>query len=630
MARTRFQNAGEDLPLRALPGAAIRAVFAEGYSKAQFRKDLAAGFLVGIIAMPLAMALSIAVGASPQQGLYTSIVAGFLTALLGGSRIQVVGPTAAFIVVLAPIYLRFGLAGLLLSGLMAGLILMGMGLLRLGRLIEYIPFPVTTGFTSGIATVIAALQLKDLFGLQFTHTPEGFFERLLTMWQARGTASPWGLIFGLGTLAILLMPRLPKRWLVRLPRFLRKIPAPLLALPLAGLGAWLLGHYCPDIRLETIGSRFHTLVGGRMVEGIPQVLPAWIWPWSAPGPEGQKLAISLHTIRLLLPGAFTVAILGAIESLLSAVVADGMARTRHDPDAELIALGAANVVTPFFGGIPATGAIARTATNFRFGGRTPVASMVHALTILLAILLLAPVIRFLPMASLAALLLLVAWNMSEVEHFLHTVKVAPRSDVAVLFTCYALTVVFDMVIAVTVGVMLASLLFIRRMAEATEGRIADPDHHSLPGPLPEGVIIYDLIGPLFFGAAERAMRAIRAIGSEVRVVIFRMEQVPTADITGLVAMEGVIEEMHRHGIKVILVGLRGQARHVFLKGGFRARPGKLAMCPTMATAFKHMNARFHTYHRTDRGPLRFHVLHRQKFVNRLLPTGSSTPPVHGG
>ncbi|MCM2250620.1 MAG: SulP family inorganic anion transporter, partial [Geothrix sp.] len=460
MARTRFQDAGDGLPLKALPAAALRAVLSEGYSGRQLRRDLTAGFLVGIVALPLA----IAVGVPPQQGLYTAIVAGFFTALLGGSRIQVAGPTAAFIVVLAPLYARFGLAGLLISGLMAGLILIGMGALRLGRLIEYIPFPVTTGFTSGIAIVIAALQIKDLFGLKLAGNPDHFFERLTSMIQARGTASPWEFLVGLGTLAILLLPRLPKRWLVRLPRMLRKIPAPLIALPTAALAAWALPHLIAGFSVDTIGTRFHTLIGGRMVDGIPQVPPMPMWPWNAPGPGGDPLGLNLGTLRMLLPSAFAVAMLGAIESLLSAVVADGMARTRHDPDAELMALGVGNVLAPFFGGIPATGAIARTATNFRFGGRTPVAAMAHALTILLAILALAPLIRFLPMASLAALLLLVAWNMSEAEHFIHTLKVAPKSDVAVLLTCFFLTVVFDMVIAVTVGIMLASLLFMRRMA----------------------------------------------------------------------------------------------------------------------------------------------------------------------
>ncbi len=617
MARTRFQDPSSTVPLRALPAAALRAVLAEGYSGRQFKRDLSAGFLVGIVALPLAMALAIAVGVPPQQGIYTAIIAGFFTALLGGSRIQVAGPTAAFIVVLAPLYARFGLSGLLMSGLLAGLILIGMGLLRLGKLIEFIPFPVTTGFTSGIAVVIAVLQIKDLFGLRLDHTPDHFLERLGEMARAAHTASPWELLVGLGTLAILLSPRLPKRWLIRLPRTIRKVPAPLMALPLAAVAAWLFTRWIPGFSVDTIGSRFHTMVNGHMVNGIPQVLPSFMWPWSAPGVDGQAVGLSLGTVRMLLPSAFAVAMLGAIESLLSAVVADGMARTRHDPDAELLALGVGNVLTPFFGGIPATGAIARTATNFRFGGRTPIAAMAHALTILLAILILAPLIRFLPMTSLAALLLLVAWNMSEAEHFIHTVRVAPKSDVAVLLTCFFLTVVFDMVIAVTVGIMLASLLFMRRMATVSEGHLSQPDHRALPGPLPEGVVIYDLSGPLFFGAAERALNAMRAIGADVRVIIFRMEQVPSADVTGLVAMEGVLREMARQRIKAIIVGLHGQARSVFERGGLRNKAGEVAFCATMVDAFHVMDAKLHTYRRRDLGPIRFQVLHREKALKVL-------------
>ena len=618
MARTRFTDPTSPVPLGALPGAALRAVLAEGYSRAQLRKDLAAGFLVGVVALPLAMALAIAVGVPPQQGLYTAAIAGFLTALLGGSRIQVAGPTAAFIVVLAPLYARFGLAGLLVSGLMAGLMLIGMGLLRLGKFIEFIPFPVTTGFTAGIATVIATLQVKDLLGLRIEAMPDHFVERVVAMAQALPTFNAREMTVGLATLALLLSPRLPKRTLVRLPRAVRRIPTPLLALPLAGLVAWALSHWAPGWSVATLGSRFHTVVDGRLVEGIPQVLPGFLWPWNAPGPEGQPLGLSLGTLRMLLPSAFAVAMLGAIESLLSAVVADGMARTRHDPDAELLALGVGNVVAPFFGGIPATGAIARTATNFRFGGRTPVAAMAHALTILLAILALAPLLKFLPMASLAALLLLVAWNMSEAEHFFHTLRVAPRSDLAVLLTCFFLTVVFDMVIAVTVGVMLASLLFMRRMAAVAEGGIREPSRLALPGPLPEGAIIYDLSGPLFFGAAERALGAMRAIGDEVQVIVFRMEQVPSADVTGLVAMEGILQEMDRQGIRVIFVGLRGQAREVFRRGGLLDHPGQVASCATMAGAFRLLKTHRPILRRIPGRPSRVQAFHRSR-IRRAAP-----------
>jgi SulP family sulfate permease len=608
MGRTRFTDSTNDQPFSSLPAAALRAVLREGYDRAQFKRDVVAGFLVGVIALPLAMALAIAVGAPPQQGLYTTIVAGFLTPLLGGSRLQVVGPTAAFIVVLAPLQAHYGLQGLLLSGAMAGVMLMALGALRLGRLIEFIPFPVTTGFTAGIAVVIAVLQLKDLLGLTFTTNPEHFSDRLVAMWDARGSANLDELLIGAVTFAILLVPRIPSRF-VKLPAWVSKVPTPLIALPVGALAALALAHTWPGFHVDTIGTRFHSVLDGVVVNGIPRVPPLPMWPWGAPGHDGAPLPFDLHLIRLLLPSAFTIAMLGAIESLLSAVVADGMARTRHDPDAELFALGLANLVTPFFGGIPATGAIARTASNFRFGGRSPIAAMVHALTVLLAIVVLAPVLQYLPMASLAALLLLVAWNMSEAEHFVHTLKVAPKSDVAVLLTCFGLTVIFDMVIAVTAGVVLASLLFMRRMAATTQGRFVE---HGLPTPPPPGVTVYDLTGPLFFGAAERAMGALRAIGEHVKVVVFRMEQVTAVDVTGLVALETVLAELERHGIKVVLVGVAPDARALFTKAGLLPVEGKLAMATTVEEAFAMLGAKLPRYRRVHVGPVRVQVLNRHR------------------
>lgn len=615
MGRTHHSDPSEAAPLSRLPAAALRAAWREGYSKAQFKKDAMAGFVVGVVALPLAMALSIAVGAPPQQGLYTAIVAGFIAAALGGSRIQVVGPTAAFIVLLAPIHARYGLGGLLLTGLLSGFILLALGLLRLGSLIEFIPHPVTTGFTAGIAVVIGTLQVKDVLGLRMEHLPEHFVERVIAMGRALPTASGWeGLVASL-TLAILLVPRLPKRWLVRvLPRTLRPVPAPLIALPLVGVAAFLLFRFVPGFQVETIGSRFQTLVNGITVPGVPQAPPWPLLPWHQAGPGGLPFELSFGTIRALLPGAFAVAMLGAIESLLSAVVADGMARTRHDPDAELMGLGVANLVAPFFGGIPATGAIARTATNFRSGGRTPVASMIHALTLLAIVLLLAPLIAYVPMASLAALLLLVAWNMSEAEHFLHTVKVAPRSDVAVLLTCFFLTVVFDMVIAVGVGVVFASLLFMRRMASTTQGDVAEADPGALPGTLPPGVVLYDITGPLFFGAAERAMGALRAIDSATRAVVFRLERVPTIDATGLVAFESAIAELNRHQILAVLVGLQPQAARLLHRAGILPEEGRVAICADMVAAFHALGAPVNappSRRPRRKGPIQIHVQARK-------------------
>jgi SulP family sulfate permease len=615
MGQTRFTDPTGGVPLPDLPASALRAVLREGYSGADLKRDLIAGFLVGVISIPLAMALAIAVGATPQQGLYTVIVAGFITPLLGGSRLQVVGPTAAFIVVLAPLYAEHGLGGLLISGVLAGLMLLAFGLLRLGKMIEYIPFPVTTGFTAGIAVVIAFLQLKDLFGLQLATSPQHFSERFMAMWEARGTAKLHEVAIGAMTLLVLLIPRMPERYLKRLPRAITRVPAPLLALPIGALLALALSWLWPGLQVETIGTRFHTVIDGVTIQGIPRSLPSFVWPWEAPGVDGAPVGLSLQVIRELVPSAFTIAVLAAIESLLSAVVADGMARTRHDPDSELIALGIGNLLTPFFGGIPATGAMARTASNFKFGGRSPISAMTHAVTVLLAIVILAPALQYLPMTSLAALLLIVAWNMSEVEHFLHTMKVAPRSDVAVLLTCFFLTVVFDMIIAVTAGVLLASLLFIRRMARTTTGTIAQ-DHSDLPGPLPPGVVLYDLVGPLFFGAAERAMGAIRAIDSKVKVVVFNMEQVLGIDVTGLVALEGVLEEMAHHHIKVIVCNVPPPVQELFDRAGLHSIPGRLAFCGSFGQVYELLGAKHERYERKGNGPLRVHVLTRHKLSVR--------------
>jgi sulfate permease, SulP family len=579
----------------------MRAVLREGYDREKFRKDAVAGLIVGVVALPLSMALSIAVGLQPQHGLYTAIVAGFIVALLGGSRTQVVGPTAAFIVVLSPIQAQYGIGGLLVSGLLAGIMLVLMAVLRMGRLIEFIPHPVTTGFTAGIGTVIALYQLKDLLGLRLTHNPEHLFERLEAMWSARGTASGLELLVGALTLLLLVGPR-SRRLLPLIPKFLRRVPAPLLALPAAAIVA--LGLQYAGHPVDTIASRFSSVVGGREVAGIPRVPPLPVLPWNMAGPNGPTFQFTFNTFRALLAGAFAIAMLGAIESLLSAVVADGMARTRHDPDAELLALGVGNIVVPFFGGIPATGAIARTATNVRAGARSPVASMVHAVTILVAVLALAPLIGYLPMAALAALLLLVAWNMSEIKHFGYMLRVAPRSDIAVLLTCYALTVMIDMVTAVIAGVLLAAVLFIRRMAEISGGRVVDESEHlaALRGPIPKGVLVYDMAGPLFFGAAQKAMGALRDTADSTRVVIFDMDEVPSMDVTGLVALESVIRGLMKDRRFVILAAVREQPAEILKRAGLHEEPGRLRMSPNLDTALE--TADLHLASLAARGPER--------------------------
>ncbi len=580
MARTRYQAQLGPIKWKNLPAAALRAVLREGYTRADLRADVLAGLVVGIVALPLAMALSIAVGVAPQYGLYTAIVAGLVVAALGGSRLQVSGPTAAFIVILAPIHARFGMAGLLISGIMGGLMLIGMGLGRLGQFIEFIPHPVTTGFTAGIATVIATLQVKDVFGLRLARSPDSFFDRIAAMWQARGTASFAELGIAAATLAMLIV----------VPRLTKRVPAPLIAIPLAAVLAAVVNHLFPAHAVATIASRFHATVGDHVVGGVPPLPPLPLLPWHAPGPGGQPLVLTFGVIRELLSGAFAVAMLGGIESLLSAVIADGMAGTRHDPDAELLALGVGNVATAFFGGIPATGAIARTATNIRSGARSPIASMVHALTILAAVIAFAPLIGYLPMAGLAALLLLVAWNMSELKHFGHILRVAPRSDALVLVTCFVLTVVFDMVVAVSVGVVLAALLFMRRMAEITHARLTGDGEgdqaatDGIPPDLATKVAIYDIAGPLFFGAAQKAMGSLGVIAGRIKVLIIRLDHVPVMDATGLVALESAIATLTKHGCTTILIGLQRQPRALIDRAGLAGRSWKLVVQPDLQAA----------------------------------------------
>ncbi len=543
---------------------ALRRSFAQGYSLARLRRDALAGLVVGIVALPLSMALAIAVGVAPQYGLYTAIVAGFVVALTGGSKHQVSGPTAAFIVILAPITSKYGFSGLLTAGLMAGLLLIVMGVTRLGRFIEFIPHPVTTGFTAGIATVIATLQIKDVLGLPVARLPDSYVEKIEVLWSARGGLSLQELGVAGATLAVLLL------W----PRVTKSVPAPLVAIVLAALGATALTRAVPGFHVATIGSRFHTMVGGVEVAGIPQVPPLPMLPW---GTEGMTLA----KLRQLLSPALAIAILGAIESLLSAVIADAMTGKKHDPNAELVGLGLGNVIAPFFGGIAATGALARTATNIRAGATSPIAAAIHSLAVLSAVLVAAPLVAYVPMAALAALLLLVAWNMSDLRHFVHIVRVAPKSDVAVLLSCFFLTVVFDMVVAIGVGVVLAALLFMKRMSELTSSSFADgteaDDNRALPG----GVTVYKIAGPLFFGAAQRAMVALETVGSGARVVVLALGSVPVIDATGLVALESAIERLRRSKKLVVIAGPLPEPRRTFDKANLEVAHEHVFLADTL-------------------------------------------------
>jgi SulP family sulfate permease len=542
--------------LRELPrfpiGVALKRALASGYDKAALRADILSGTVVGIVALPLSMALAIAVGVPPQHGLYTAIIAGAVVALTGGSKFQVTGPTAAFVVILAPIASRHGLSGLLTAGLMAGVLLVVMGVARLGKLIQFIPHPVTTGFTAGIATVIATLQLKDCFGLPIAAMPETYLEKVHALWLARGDVSLPDL--GVSIVSLTLLIALPK-WFPQLTRF---VPAPLVTLVLVSLGVAILHGLSPSFTVATIGSRFHYEVDGVIKNGIPSLPPTPQLPWGSGD-------LSLASISQLGSAAFAIAMLGAIESLLSAVIADGLTGKRHDPDAELIGLGLGNIAAPFFGGIAATGALARTATNIRSGARSPIAAVVHAVVVLLSTLLLAPLLSFVPMAALAALLLLVAWNMSEARHFVVMLRIAPRSDSLVLVTCFVLTVLFDMVVAVSVGVVLASLIFMKRTADLTQSRVLHGKSGEADLDVPNGVAVYEVAGPLFFGAAQNAINLLHTVDPGSKVVVLSLGRVPMIDATGLVALESALARLRESKKRVIIAGPLPEPRKVFDK-----------------------------------------------------------------
>jgi SulP family sulfate permease len=517
-----------------------------------FRADLLAGIVVGIVALPLSMALAIAVGVPPQHGLYTAIVAGVVVALTGGSKFQVTGPTAAFVVILAPIVTKYGLAGLLIAGLMAGVLLIGMGAARLGKLIQFIPHPVTTGFTAGIAVVIATLQLKDALGLPIARWPESYVEKLIAIAEAIPHLS-----FAEVAVTAVSFPLL-----FVLPRYIKRIPPPLIVMVLVSGGVLLVHRFVPSFQPATIGSRFQSVIDGHVVLGIPPRPPTLVVPWGQGG-------LTFAQVRELFPSAFAIAMLGAIESLLSAVIADGLTGKRHDPNAELVGLGIGNIVVPFFGGIAATGALARTATNIRAGGRSPFSSVIHAIFVLLAMVLLAPLVAYIPMAALASLLLVVAWNMSDVRHFWHIVRVAPRSDVLVLVACFLLTVIFDMVVAVTAGVVMAALLFMRRMADLTHARaVLERGTGETDRELPANVALYEIAGPLFFGAAEKAMGALDSVDNNTRVVIIDLSRVPTIDATGLVGLESALRKLTASKRHIILLGPLPEPRNVWERTEF--------------------------------------------------------------
>lgn len=526
--------------------------------------NILAGLTVGVIALPLSMALAVASGVPPQHGLYTAIVAGICIALTGGSKVNISGPTAAFVVVLLPIVQQYGLGGLLVSGFMAGIILMMMGLGRLGRLIEVVPYPVTVGFTAGIGVVIATFQIKDLFGLEVGSLNGHYLDKVYTL----ATALPgcnWQEAFIAGiTLLVLLL------W----GKFCAKIPAHLIALVIGSVTAWGLTSYLTDFSIATIGSRFHYQVQGLSGSGIPPILPVFAWPWNLPDAQGQPIGLSFELIRQLLPSAITIAILGALESLLCAVVSDGMSGKKHHPNDELFGQGVGNVIAPLFGGIPATAAIARTAANVKAGGSLPLSSVVHALFLVAAILVLAPLLAYIPMASMAALLLVVAWNMSEARHFIRTLRVAPTNDVIVLILCFLLTVLFDMTVAVAVGMGLAAILFIGKSIRLTSVTKVEKDNAAYDT-LPDRVAIYDINGSLFFGSAQKAIRAITTVSPNIQVVVLDMEEVSMLDMSAIIAMESIAKTLAAKEIGLVISGLQSRMLLKLRRAGIRKRVGQI-------------------------------------------------------
>lgn len=535
-------------------------VLRSGYTREMFLKDLAAGLTVGVVALPLAMAFAIGAGASPAQGLYTAVIAGFLIAVLGGSRYQVSGPTGAFVVIIAGVITQHGMGGLITATLLAGIILVLLGVSGLGKLIKYIPYPVTTGFTTGIGLIIAGGQLKDFLGLSVPHPKAEFFERIGEVIEYGSTLSPATLGVGAGTLAAIILIR----------KLAPRVPAAVTAVAAAAAAVWIF-----RIPVETVGSKYGELPGG---------FPSPILP-----------DLRLATVRAVFPSALTIALLGAIESLLSAVVADGMTGDRHDAGTELTAQGLGNIAVAFFGGIPATGAIARTATNIKNGARSPVSSIIHSLVLLAFALFLSKAASAIPLAGLSAVLLVVAWDMSELPRFLG-MRRAPKSDLAVMLTTFALTVAIDLTVAVQVGMLLAVFLFLRRTSETSSVNsirelLESEEYDSSDDPealgrkvVPEGCEVYEIEGPFFFGTADLLQETLADLEKPPKVFILRLRKVPAVDATGLNALAAFHKYCRRHGTTLILSGVRDQPRRALESFGLAEAIGAENILPHIDVA----------------------------------------------
>lgn len=527
----------------------------KGYSKEKLLKDIVAGIIVAIIALPLSIALALASGVGPEEGLYTAIVAGFIISLLGGSNVQIAGPTAAFATIVAGIVAKNGMEGLVLATLLAGVFLILMGVFKLGSLIKYIPYTITTGFTAGIAVTIVIGQMKDFFGVTYKggESPVETMEKLEVFFHNIGTVNLQAVIVGVISIAILIA------W----PYVNKKIPGSLIAV-LAGIFMVKL----LKMNVLTIGDLY----------SVSSKLPSFNMP-----------SVNIGLIKSILPDAFTIAILAAIESLLSCVVADGMTNSKHRSNAELIAQGVGNMGSALFGGIPATGAIARTAANIKNGGSTPVSGMVHAIVLLLILVLLMPYAALIPMPTIAAILFVVAYNMCQWRPFVHLLKTAPKSDIAVLVITFVLTVVFDLVIAIEVGFVLACLLFMKRMSDET-GVVGwkyveeDTDDSEKLKVLPKEIRVYEITGPLFFGAADRVAQI--SVKEFTKCLIVRMRSVPAIDVTAMNALTELYEKCSKNGIKLVFSHVNGQPMRVMEKAGFVEKVGRENFCDHIDSAIK--------------------------------------------
>lgn len=526
------------------------------YNKQTFMADLMAGIIVGIVALPLAIAFGIASGVSPEKGIITAIVAGFVISVFGGSKVQIGGPTGAFIVIVYGIIQQYGMQGLTVATLMAGVFLILLGVLKLGTIIKYIPYPIVVGFTSGIAVTIFSTQVKDLLGMSI-EAPSDFIEKWIAYFSNLSSIDPWSAVVGLVSVAIIAI----------MPRFSKKVPGSLVAIVVVTIAVLLLKHFAGVTSVETIGDRF----------SIESSLPKAAVP-----------ALSWEVIKSLAGPALTIAVLGAIESLLSATVADGVIGDHHRSNTELIGQGLANIASPLFGGIPATGAIARTMTNINNGGRTPIAGIVHAVVLLLIFLFLMPLAQYIPMACLAGVLVVVAYGMSGWRSFLAMMR-NPKSDVTVLLLTFFLTIIFDLTVAIEIGLVCACLLFMRRMAETTEVRAildeidlnedADMEAGNLEHlTIPEGVEVYEINGPYFFGAGNRFEDIMARYGRRPKVRIIRMRKVPFIDSTGLHNLENLCLMSQQEGITVVLSGVVPKVENVLKNNGFNQLLGEENIC----------------------------------------------------